>query len=82
MRQHQFANVDTKFATKFVRKLKSKSMVISTLVATMLAFSPYIFAQPPKEVRRARSRRCRAIPDSASNLLWRFRWRRNLLSES
>lgn len=49
MRQHQFANVDTKFATKFVRKLASKSMVISTLVAAVLAFSPYAFAHPPKK---------------------------------
>lgn len=50
MRQHQFANVNTKFATK----LAPKSRMIGTLVATVLAFSPYVFAHPPKAKPAAR----------------------------
>ena len=45
MRQHQFANVNTKFATK----LTAKARMMGVLVATVLAFSPYIFAHPPKD---------------------------------
>jgi len=45
VRQHQFANVNTKFATK----LTAKARMMGVLVATVLAFSPYIFAHPPKD---------------------------------
>jgi len=45
VRQHQFANVNAKFATK----LATKFMVIATLVVTALASSPDAFAHPPRK---------------------------------
>lgn len=50
MRQHEFANLNTKFATKRA----TKSGMIGALVATALAFSPHAFAHPPKTKSAAR----------------------------
>src|SRR5579859_1840688 len=62
VRQHQFANVDTKFAMKSVgksvrkcaRKFTAKSMVVGALVVALLAASPHAFAHPPKTKSPAR----------------------------
>lgn len=54
MRQHQFANVGTNLDTKCAVKSAAKSRMIGALVATALAFSPYVFAHPPKNKPAAR----------------------------